>query len=186
MAACNPNIIDFIDSGECLKDSFYKLNSNFNILEDIVCNLQQRLDKKTQIRTFFYYGPNADTNAQSGMDSGNLSRPSDLTITAFVNSPSQLNLPSISYVNDQVFVVYQKTGFYSTFGNNVDVNNLPQTPATTSVDINNFFYPVFIVWKLIYNGVAYEIATNEGFPKFIQNQTSSTTDWKTPTNWTTF
>jgi hypothetical protein len=45
------------------------------------------------------------------MDDFQISRPSNMTIEAFVNSPSQLNVPSISNVGDISYVVYQKTGF---------------------------------------------------------------------------
>ena len=45
------------------------------------------------------------------MDDNLLTRPSNLTIEAFVNSPNQLNLLSMSDPGDIAYVLYQKTGF---------------------------------------------------------------------------
>jgi hypothetical protein len=47
------------------------------------------------------------------MNNNTSSKPSNTTIEAFVNSPSQLNLPSFSRPGDVAYVVYQKTGWYT-------------------------------------------------------------------------
>jgi len=179
MSACT-NFIETIDAAECLKDSFFKLNDNFQQLDDKVCLLKQRADKKKQIRTFFYYGPNSSIDPTSGTDNNNLTRPSDLVITIFVNAPSQLNLPSISKVGDEAYVIYQKTGFSTTLGNDITINQI-QPSSESTIDITNIFVPVFIVWRLIFNGVQYEIATNEGYPKYTQAITNMN-----PTTWATY
>lgn len=116
MSACT-DYIKTIYPDECVGDSLSTINSNFSALQVVTCELEQRFDRTKQVRTFFYYGPNAQSNASSGMADNSTSRPSDLTIQAFVNSPEQLNLPLISRDGDTAYVVYQKTGFKNTVAN---------------------------------------------------------------------
>jgi hypothetical protein len=116
MSACT-DYIKTIYPDECVGDSLSTINSNFSALQVVTCELEQRFDKNKQVRTFFYYGPNARLDATSGMADNSTSRPSDLTIQAFVNSPEQLNLPLISRDGDTAYVVYQKTGFKNTVAN---------------------------------------------------------------------
>ncbi len=181
MPACK-DFIEKIDASECLKNSLPKINSNFKQLETIACNLKNRIDDLRQIRTFFYYGPNAQNDPTSGMDNNNLSYPSNQTIKAFVNSESQLNLPSISKIHDVAYVYYQKTGFTTTLGNSISLQNLPQT--ITNIDNITSFAPTIIIWRLTYNGLEYD--TDIGFPKFTVAQTNNVNNWNDPATWNQF
>ena len=111
MAECPVNI-DLISSDEYIGNSLTKINNNFSTLLTDACNVEQRVDNRVNIRTFFYYGPNSASDATSGMDDNSASRPSDATIENFVNDPSQLDLPTISEPGDIAYVIYQKTGWY--------------------------------------------------------------------------
>jgi hypothetical protein len=104
MALCD-NLIQTIENTECLTDSLNKINSNFTNLQTTFCTLKDRVDKQVQVRTFFYYGPNSNTDASSGMADEQTAKPSPETIFAFVNSRSQLNLPAISNLNDVAYVI---------------------------------------------------------------------------------
>jgi hypothetical protein len=128
MSVCEKTIEPIFDN-ECLGDSLLKINNNFLNIQDAVCELKTRIDTQVEVRTFFYYGPNAQTNAGSGLADGQTSRPSDITIQAFANSPTQLNLPSISKPGDVAYVIYQKTGYLNSLlqGTNVDA---PLNPST--------------------------------------------------------
>lgn len=150
---CNTNIEEVFDN-ECLSNSLLKINNNFLNLENSICELRQRVDAQVEVRTFFYYGPNAATNPASGMADGDVARPSDMTIQAFVNSPTELNLPAISKPNDVAYVIYQKTGFLSntTFGSStgsVVVTNQILTPGSPTglgfgiwYNVNDYFSAV--------------------------------------------
>lgn len=116
MPACT-DYIKTIYPDECVGDSLSTINSNFSALQVVTCELEQRFDKNKQVRTFYYYGPNAEVDATSGMADNSTSRPSDFTIQAFVNSPEQLNLPVISRDGDIAYVIYQKTGFRNSVAN---------------------------------------------------------------------
>jgi hypothetical protein len=118
MSACT-DYIKTIYPDECVGDSLSTINSNFSALQVVTCELEQRFDKNKQVRTFFYYGPNAGVDVTSGMADNSTSRPSDLTIQSFVNSPEQLNLPLISRDGDTAYVVYQKTGFKNNLSPNI-------------------------------------------------------------------
>lgn len=111
MSECPINV-DLISSDEYIGDSLTKINNNFSTLLSDACDLENRVDDRVNIRTFFYYGPNSASSATSGMDDNSASRPSDATIESFVNDVSQLNLPSISEPGDIAYVIYQKTGWY--------------------------------------------------------------------------
>lgn len=201
--ACNA-YLENISNDECLGSSLPKINSNFNTLQNILWSLRERVDSKIQVRTFFYYGPNstgpagsidapqvtaAASPATSGMDNGKVSRPSNLTIQAFINSPSQINLPSISKAGDIAYVVFQKTGFNST----VPLNLNALEGLTTNVDINVDISPIFIIWKLTCSkSLSYIV--DQGFPKFHRAQTvrsntggsNEPQNWNQPQNWSTF
>lgn len=173
-----------IDNAECVTSSLSKLNRNFQTLEDIVYALEDRLSVN-QVRTFFYYGPNAQTNPRSGMDDNAASRPSNATIQGYVNDATQLALPRVSKTGDIAYVLFQKTGYYSTA--NTTFENIPQQ---TTGDIINYYRPILMVWRLTFNGTAYLVDT--GFPKFSAADTStfpaqgSNTTWNQPQRWSTF
>lgn len=209
--ACNA-YLENISNDECLGSSLPKINSNFNTLQNILWSLKERVDSKIEVRTFFYYGPNSTgpagsiggtsnpakgapqvspgaSPATSGMDNGKVSRPSNLTIQAFINSPSQINLPSISKAGDVAYVVFQKTGFNST----VPLNLNALEGLTTNVDINVDISPIFIIWKLTCSkSLSYIV--DQGFPKFHRAQTvrgntegsNEPQNWNQPQNWSTF
>lgn len=182
------NYIRNIEPAECLNTSLSKINNNFLDLEEVVCGLKQRMDKVKPIRTFFYYGPNAETNASSNMADNQVSRPSDLTIRAFVNSPTQLNLTAISRKGDVAYVIYQKTGFLNNQLANISTNyefgNVPDPK-----DVFNSFAPIFVIWRLTYAGDPSGYIVDTGFPKFSQANTSADgtgNTWNQPQEWTTF
>lgn len=135
MPACT-EYIKTIYPDECVGDSLSTINNNFSALQVVTCELEQRFDKTKQVRTFFYYGPNANLDATSGMMDNSTSRPSDLTIQAFVNSPEQLNLPLISKDGDVAYVVYQKTGFK----NSLAINNGVATSSVVSTIPGTYNY----------------------------------------------
>lgn len=178
---------------ENIGDSLIKINNNFFNLRTALCDLKQRVESTINVRTFFYYGPNAATDPASNLQDNITSRPSDNIITSFVNDSNQLNLPAISKENDVAYVIYQKTGYYQTTA-------LRKTTGTTtarvisfattvgfetlSPDTYNVYSPVFVIWKLTHNGTNY--AVNSGFPKFTQAETISTVDWNKPENWLTY
>jgi hypothetical protein len=176
--ACS-NYIERISPDECLNSSLLKINNNFLNLESVVCDLKQRVDKVQNIRTFFYYGPNSETDVTSNMADNQTSRPSDLTIRAFVNSPSELNLPAISQLGDVAYVIYQKTGYLN---NKLTDITTDYTFDKTLTDIFNSYAPVFVIWRLTYTGEDYKV--DMGFPRFSQAQTSNTAlNWNQPQNW---
>lgn len=189
MANC-PTYVSKIRESENIGDSLIKLNNNFYNLREELCAIQSKLDKTIQVRTFFYYGPNAVVDPASGMNDNTTSRPSDSTIESFVNDVNQLNVPSISKVNDQVYVIYQKTGFYQnavtrvTSGTTIArVISFSQVVpwSTTTPERFDTYSPVFIIWQLVYDGSKYKVV--EGFPKFSQAQTISSVNWNNPTVW---
>lgn len=102
-------LIKEIETTECLSDSINTINENFSALDQETCNLQKFIKK--QINTFFFYGPNADYDPDSGHDSLRVTRPSNEVITNFVNSPNELNLIPLTRLGDIAYVIYQKTGF---------------------------------------------------------------------------
>lgn len=115
MSDC-PVKIDLIYDNENIGDSLTKVNQNFTKILSGACLIEQQLENMVNIRTFFYYGPNAPTESEATWSTSQLgenssSRPSASAIESFVNSPSQVNLPAISEVGDIAYVVYQKTGW---------------------------------------------------------------------------
>jgi hypothetical protein len=174
------NFTKKINSAECLTGSLPTLNENFVNLQNEACNLKQLIENNKQIRTFFYYG---------NMQDNTTSKPSNMTIEIFVNSPSQLNLPSISYTGDIVNVIYQKTGFQlNNFVslNPVTVQNIPT--STINSDLVTQFAPIFIIWQLTFNGSDYKV--DIGFPKYSQASTSASgalqPNWNNPRQWSTY
>lgn len=115
MATPCPYTIQIINQDEYIGNSLEKINSNFTALASAACNLEQYIENKINVRTFFYYGPNstAQPDPTSNMDDNFSTRPALSTIRTFVNSTTQLNLLPISKKNDQVYVIYQKTGWQS-------------------------------------------------------------------------
>lgn len=182
MAVCDTLDVRTIFDNECLSDSLTKINNNFLNLQTALCDIKAKADVRVEVRTFFYYGPNGDTNPGDGMQDNQTSRPSDLTIQAFVNSPTQLSLPSFSKPGDIAYVIYQKTGFLN---NQLAGINTDYTFGNVTVDIFNNFAPVFIIWKLTSNPKNIYLV-DSGFPKFTRAQTSNTTASLNPQTWGMF
>jgi hypothetical protein len=193
MANC-PLYTTKIRPSENVGDSLIKINNNFYNLRKELCDLKAQIDGTIQVRTLFYYGPNAANEPTSGMQNNVTSRPSNTTIENFVNDPSQLNLTAISKVNDQAYVIYQKTGFYknevirTTSGVatarviSTTIANIPWN--TTTPERFDTYSPLFIIWLLVFDGIKYK--TVEGFPKFSQAQTISSDSWNTPEVWSQY
>jgi hypothetical protein len=211
MAIRYPQYIETINSSENIGDSLIKINNNFWNIQEGFCKFKKQIASTIQVRTFFYYGPNAAANSTSGMQDGLTTRPSNVTIENFINSTNQLNIPAISKLNDIAYVIYQKTGYLAlqatrTTSGTVPVlgtspaQNVPVTTtndpifnppltkpgpwSTTTPERYNYFSPVFIIWKLIFNGTAY--ITDFGFPKFSQAETLSTPNWNNPRVWSKY
>lgn len=190
MATC-PVYTSVIRPSENIGDSLIKINNNFYNLREELCSIKAKLDGTIQVRTFFYYGPNAANDPVSGMNDNTSSRPSNSTIENFVNDSSQLNVPDISKVNDQVYVIYQKTGFYQ---NNITRTTSGSVPvrvvswfaadfpwSTDTPERFDTYSPVFIIWLLVYDGSKYNVISD--YPKFSQAQTLSSPNWNNPTTW---
>jgi hypothetical protein len=119
MATPCPYTVQLIGRDEFIGDSLEKINSNFTALASAACNLEQYIQNKTNIRTFFYYGPNSTftptiADIDLDMDGNSPTYPNNNTIQTFVNSVTGLNLLPISKLNDEAYVVYQKTGWVTT------------------------------------------------------------------------
>jgi len=215
MTACTDYIQPLIEN-ECLYESLPKINNNFANIEQILCNLKERFDSRVEVRTFFYYGPNAEQIPTDSMNDNEISRPSDTTIQAFVNSSTQLNLPAISKINDIAYVIYQKTGFLSvgipgqaTVASNqirYETIFVPQpggrffqrfTPVTIGVDpraISNTFASEDIITFFAPIFVVWRLTytsngayiVDSGFPKFIRSQTNSSQNAFNPQTWSTY
>lgn len=187
-----PQFISSIRNTENLGDSLLKINNNFYNLGFALCNLKDRVSSLIDIRTFFYYGTNSAVNPASGMQDNVTSRPSNTTIENFVNERDELDLIPNSKLNDQVYIIYQKTGFQRNFATltrtgTTTVNAIGAGSRTISWRINfddqyNTYSPVFIIWKLIFNNQKYVVQS--GFPKFTQAETFSTNLWRNPELWT--
>jgi hypothetical protein len=220
--ACNTNLKG-VSNDECLGASLPKINSNFTTLQNILWSLRERVDSRVEVRTFFYYGPNSagpagskngslnpakgvsqaagTSPAASGMDDGKISRPSNLTIQAFINSSSQINLPSISSPGDIAYVIFQKTGFNSIIPSNLNTFKgstriTTEQLATTISPLATTISPIFIIWKLTCSKLL-SYLVDQGFPKFHRAQTLQQTSksgvnvpqplsWDQPQNWSLF
>lgn len=188
-----PSYVSTISPSENIGDSLIKINNNFYNLKEEICNLKEEVEGTVQVRTFFYYGPNAEVDSTSGMQNNTSTRPSNTTIENFVNDSNQLNMPSISKLNDRIYVVYQKTGYLQNSltretrsSINVNVNNsIRNVPfSTTTPESYNTYSPVFIIWLLVYDGVQYKVV--EDFPKYSQAETISSVYWNDPMSWSEF
>ena len=180
MSACTP-FIQTIYPTECISDSLAKINTNFANLQTKICNIKETADSLIEVRTFWYYGPNAQDDPTSGMQTGVTSRPSNETIKTFVNSRSRLNLPSISDINDIAYVIFQKTGFRNNQIRGIRVN---YNFGDHRENLFNLFAPTFFIWRLTYNGTEYTITP--GFPKINRAQGQVNISWNQPQNWTTY
>jgi hypothetical protein len=199
MAAC-PRYTEPLLRNENIGDSLITINNNFNNLKQVICDLQNLIRNTVSVRTFFYYGPNALTDPTDGMQNSVTSRPSNSYIENFVNSSSQLNVPAISKVNDQAYVIYQKTGFYSQLATRRVNQTITVTPpaeftwneppqqiplTTTTPDQYAISVPMFFIWKLtarlINSNLRY--ITDLGFPKFTRSLTPSSPNWNQPQTW---
>lgn len=238
MASCSTIPINLISETEYIGDSLAKINSNFASLQQGACSVEQMLENTVNVRTFFYYGPNAPVNLTEGangyLNDNAASRPSDSTIQTFVNSTSGLGLATAplsaaSHTGDIVYVIYQKTGWYSGQANYVRsgsgsvpykvkvVTTYPtyrriginwgkgktvQTGWATSIsyvtryakyswsrnlsDQYNFYNPIYIIYKLVYNGSQYVAVTDAYWPKYVKSQTNSIINWNDPRTWSTY
>jgi hypothetical protein len=208
MANRYPQYVEPINLTENVGDSLIKINNNFENLKRGYCDLKQQIDDIVQIRTFFYFGPNAQADSTSGMQNYTTSRPSNFTIQTFVNDGSQLNLPSMSDPGDIAFVVYQKTGYLSqqavrttsgyvpvlgtsAAGAGVSTSNDPiyNPPllkyaawSTTTPDRYNLFSPAYVIWRLT-AGQNKTYTVDSGWPKFTQAETLTTPNWNQPWKW---
>lgn len=189
MAACKKYTENILNS-ESMGDSLIKINNNFINLQTALCDLQKRVNDTVKVRTFFYYGPNSVSDATSGMQDNVASRPSNTTIQSFVNDATQLNVPAVSKVKDVVYVIYQKTGYVINEATRVTTGTTTANVisfstvvgwSTTSPDLFTSHSPVFIIWRLTFNGTRYVV--DNDFPKFSQAETLSTEDWNQPQNW---
>lgn len=110
MSGCTD--IQFIFEDDYIGDSLAKITSNFSALSAAACSINQQLDARKEVRTFFYYGPNGPNNVPTITEFDNQkSRPSNSTIENFVNN--ELALPSVSQNGDIAWVIYQRTGWQS-------------------------------------------------------------------------
>lgn len=180
MSACIP-FIETIYPTECLSDSLVKLNTNFTNLQTKICNIKEALDSVVEVRTLWYYGPNAENNPSSGMQTGIISRPSNETIKSFVNSRTQLNLPSISDINDIAYVIFQKTGFQNNQFDNIEVN---YNFGDHTDNLYNLYAPSFFVWRLTYNGTEYTISPE--WPKIVRAQGQEDIFAAQPQSWSIY
>jgi hypothetical protein len=197
--AC-PQYVTNIAPTEKIGNSLIKINNNFFNLNEALCSLKKKFDDTVQTRTFFYYGPNSATSPTSNMQDNVASYPNNTTIELFVNGTgsNSLNVPSISKENDQVYVIYQKTGVFlptsirttnkvfqvSVISRYINVTETAKTP-----DEHAIYSPVFIIWKLVAkknnaNALVYQVES--GFPKFSQAETISTPNWNNPSLWSEF
>lgn len=197
--AC-PQYVKNISPTEKIGNSLVKINDNFFNLNDALCSIKKKFDETVVVRTFFYYGPNSATTPTGNMQDTITSYPKNSTIEQFVNGTgtSSLNVPSISKENDQVYVIYQKTGMYlptstrvSKYTYSVQVISRYETRTETlrTPDEHAIYSPMFIIWKLVAkknsnNTLVYQ--TESGFPKFSQAETLSTPDWYKPNTWSEF
>jgi hypothetical protein len=199
-----PTYVSPIRNTERIGNSLVKINNNFANLRFGYCRLKERIEKLVFVRTFFYYGPNASTDPESGMNNNTASYPSNNRILDFINNPLQLNVPAISKNNDIAYVIYQKTGYYSRnatkrFSGSITVNTGSNIPTEVTKVVNytdldseqgpafdsyNVFSPVFIIWKLTMRNNSYTI--DSGFPKFTQAETIASVNWDKPQLWNTY
>jgi hypothetical protein len=213
MAECPINV-DLIYSDENIGDSLPKINNNFTTLLSGACDLEKRLDNRINIRTFFYYGPNSATEANSGMMDNQASRPSDTLIESFVNDSDKLNLKPISEAGDVAYVIYQKTGwhkqtdtYYRQGTGSVPFQRTVRVKVTRKIGIGGkggggtvttweprieTYYVgyrwetnvIFVIYRLTYNSTQYVM--DSGFPKYTRASTASTINWNNPQLWSTY
>ncbi len=205
--------IRLILEDEFIGDSLEKINTNFQELTGVACNLKEELDKRVNIFTFFYYGPNSATlhppTVSETIGDLQISRPSNTTIENFVNKEEGLSLPSQSRIGDYAWIIYQKTGWRniqqvksgSTGGRfPVSVIANPKigtrtvwvtwSASASFTDIYNFYSPIFIIYKLQHvttqEGSEYKVLPsepNKPNPAFNRSVTASTQNWNKPHLW---
>lgn len=189
--------ITSIRNTERIGDSLIKINNNFQNLKTALCEIETNFNSTVTTRTFFYYGPNSSVDPYSSMDNGKATFPSNVTIARFCNDVNQLNLTAISKINDEAYVIYQKTGYISKSSIRNTSGAYPVTGPPRGItgaaqiswqpwdvqspDVYNMYSPIFVIYKLVYNGRQYNAVS--GFPKFSQAETSSTTNWWNPVAW---
>lgn len=199
--------LQFISEDDYIGTSLSAINTNFVQLTGLACEVQKLLDNNTtNIRTFFYYGPNSPTSTTE--KDSEITRPSSLTIERFVNSEDGLNLIPMSKIGDYAWVIYQRTGWnsqvvpttrsdsgtayvsvrirrigrligYATLGANWSVSR----SRNDTIDIN---IPIFVLYKLSFNGTQYKMIQsqpNNHNPLYVRSTTASTADWNNPQNW---
>jgi hypothetical protein len=190
MATCKRYTENILNS-ENIGDSLIKINNNFFNLQTALCDLQKKINNTVKVRTFFYYGPNSVSDATSGMQNNVASRPSNNTIQTFVNT--ELKASDFSKTNDIIYVVYQKTGYILNKATRVTSGTVTARVisfstvvpwSTTTDDLYTTYSPVFIIWKLTFNGTSYVV--DKDFPKFSQAETLATNDWNAPEKWSQY
>ena len=181
MANLCPTVpVNLIKETEYIGDSLTKINQNFESLRRGACLAENLLEGVVQVRTFFYYGPNAPVNTTLGANEYSndnaSSRPSSSTIETFVNSTSGLSLGEISETGDIAYVIYQKTGWYSGQANFVRSGS-GSVPYTYSYTVS---YPTYrrigINWgkgKTVYTGMAYQTVYATGYAGYSWSRTLS-------------
>ena len=197
--ACSQYTVN-ISPTEKIGNSLVKINDNFFNLNQGLCDIKKKLDETVTVRTFFYYGPNSATTPTSNMQNGTTSYPKNSTIEQFINgsTPNDLNVPSFSKENDQVYVIYQKTGIFLPTPTRVSQYtfqvraisrswNVTETVKTPDEYVINS--PVFIIWKFVAKknstgNLVYQVEPD--FPKFSQAETPSTQNWASPNTWSQF
>jgi hypothetical protein len=198
--------IQFISDEEYIGNSLSAINTNFQELTSVACEVQQYLDARVNIRTFFYYGPNSPTSTTE--QDNQSKKPSPVTIERFANSENGLNLIPISEIGDYAWIIYQRTGWASqsftttrsdsgTVYKSVQIRRIGRligwatygqnwSVTRSREDIINQNIPLFVLYKLRFNGTQYVMiptASNNRNPLYVRSTTASTNDWNKPQNW---
>lgn len=199
--AC-PQYVTNIAPTEKIGNSLIKINNNFYNLNEALCSIKKKFDDTVVVRTFFYYGPNTaiQPDPTSNMQDTITSYPKNSTIEQFINGTGtgSLNVPSTSKENDEVYVIYQKTGVHLPFSDrltkvpySVRIISRYETRIATvrTPDQHAIYSPLFVIWKLKAKknntgSLVYQVEPK--FPKFSQAETLSTPNWNNPSAWSEF
>jgi hypothetical protein len=150
------------------------------------------LPSKTTIQNF--------VNKSSGLDLPQFSKTGDIAYVVYqktgwyntIISYNRSGSGSVPYTYQyQVLVTYRVSIGIGGIGGRYRYYQRWETRTATAyagysweVDISdyyNIYTPVFIVYKLTYNGSTYNVDT--GFPKFSRASTASTINWNNPSSW---
>jgi hypothetical protein len=168
--------VNLIKETEYIGDSLTKINQNFESIRQGACLAENLLESIVNVRTFFYYGPNAPVNTTLGANEysndNTASRPSNSTIETFVNSASGLNLGEISETGDTAYVIYQKTGWYSGQANFVRSGS-GSVPYTYSYTVSYPIYRRIGINRTILVGYRYETKYATAYAGYSWSRTLS-------------